>query len=290
MMLNNLRKKLKLANKYYLKSCYYDSPVQQNDFPQHFIPVDLEEYTSKIKAFKQFAVQAIEKVEYGKHRCEILSISYEGTRAFKKLLVFAGVHGNETGGVLAIPGLLSQIEESPAFYRQWSIRIITPVNPIGVLYQSRHNENGCDLNRRFFDSREKGVIVQRKMIDEFQPDMIISLHEAPSIGFLIHPNEQVSDNMVAELLAEVEAKGVQLSEVDYWGRPMKTKGCSRVTGIMKLLAKLIKVEALEDYVSDRKIPVITTESGWAALEMDQRIDSHVHLINSVIRYPRKNSL
>ena len=40
--------RLKLVNRYYLNPCYYDKPVKQQDFPQHFIEVDIEDYYTQV--------------------------------------------------------------------------------------------------------------------------------------------------------------------------------------------------------------------------------------------------
>jgi len=283
-------RQLELALKYYLIACYHDRPVKQSDFPQHFFDVDLKAYEDEIRTYTEFLFSTREIIRYNNVDYPILKISYNEDKAGIRLLVLAGVHGNETGGVLAVPKFLLDIIENPAYYADWAIRIITPVNPVGVVYLSRYNENGCDLNRKFFKSTQKGIEIQTNAIDEFDPHLIISLHEAPSTGFLLHPSSHMPLALTQKILDDIVKNGVRLSQKDYWGRTLKIPGCSQVAGFMKVLSKLIQVQSLDDYVEKRGIPVITTESGWNSPDTFQRIDSHLHLIRSVVKRYQQYSL
>ncbi len=274
--------RLTLGYKYYIAPCYHGEPVKQEDFPQHFIDVDLSLYREELMSFHTFQTYTLDIVEHQEHILPIMRMVWQGEKHHKKLLIFAGVHGNETGGLLAIPKLLTDIQHFSERYEQWEIRIITPVNPIGVLYQSRYNENGCDLNRKMFRSTQKGIVIQRNEIDEFDPDFIVTLHEAPSEGFLIHPSIHVSQPLIDKVLQDVSQQGVNLSIKDYWGRELPQHGCSRVSGMMRRLGNILRVESLDDWVEDREIPVITTESCWNSEDQFQRVDSHVYAVQSVI--------
>lgn len=281
-MLKNIYTKFKLAQKYYFQPCYYDTPTRQNDFPQQFIDVNLNTYVSNLDIHKSFSVQNIKNIKYEQHQLPILKIDNQNTAAPKKLLIMSGVHGNETGGVLAIPKLLDRLENNPLLHQSWHILILTPINPIGVIFQSRQNENGCDLNRNFLESKEPGVEIQRQVIDAFQPNIILSLHESPAHGFLVHPNKYTTPALVNTLLKHTENQGIELSTKDYWGRKLTKKGSSRVNGLLQFLAWLINIQSMESYVEALKIPVITTESGWRSTELYQRVDSHVHFIEGVL--------
>ena len=106
--------------------------------------------------------------------------------------------------------------------------------------------------------------MQRAVIDEFGPEILISLHEAPSPGFLIHPGLHLFPELAAKILASVEEQGIELAIKDYLGRTLAAPGQSSVTGALKMLKNLIAVQSLGDYVAPKGIVEITTESEWGS--------------------------
>jgi len=206
--------KIKQAKKYYLTPCYYDKPVKQTEFPQFYIEVDLDKYYSEVRSLssQHFSVNVVERVRYKGRDLPILelnTINSPTASNAKKLLILAGVHGNESAGTLAILELLRMYNSNPHRFDGYSIKIVTPINPAGTIEMSRHNECGCDLNRKFSTSSQKGIVLQRKIIDAFDPDAIISLHEAPSADFLIHSNKHLSDELLIQILDDIKTSGVR---------------------------------------------------------------------------------
>ena len=125
-------------------------------------------------------------------------------------------------------------------------------------------------------------MLQRKIIDTFQPDAIITLHEAPSPDFLIHSNEYLADELLLKLLEDTKSKGITLAKEDYLGQKLKIPGNSKIKGPLKFLKNLVQVQALGDYAAERDIIEITTESGWNSLDTFQRVNSHVIAISSFV--------
>ena len=277
--------KIKLAYIYYVSPCYYETPVKQFHFPQVFLEVDLEVYYHEIEclASPYFKIDTLETIYYKNKSYPIIGLTQKGARSLdKKLLIVAGVHGNESGGTLAILELLKKYNANPHRFIGWNIKIITPVNPVGANQMSRYNECGCDLNRKLNTSNQKGVLVQRNIVDSFEPDVILSMHEAPSEGFLIHSNEYLKDAVLKKILKETAAKGIQLSTKDYLGQELSMPGNSKISGGLKLLNKIVQVQSLGDYASQKEIVEITTESGWNTADRFQRTNSHVFLLLSLI--------
>lgn len=288
-------KNIKLIHKYYLSPCYYDNPVKQLDYPQVFFEVDLNEYYQKISELstQHFNIDTLETIDYKNQQYPVLRISNKEIgpqNSFKKkLLILAGVHGNESAGTLAILELLKEYNAKPLKFKDWEINIVTPVNPAGTIEMSRYNEYGCDLNRKVKTSLQKGIVLQRAIVDSFKPDVIVNMHEAPSSGFLIHSNEHLDDGLLLKLLKDTENSGIVLSNKDYLGRALKIKGNSKISGVFKLFNKLAKVQALGDYVSEKGIVEITTESGWNSKDRFQRINSHALIVSSLIKNYKKGN-
>lgn len=285
--------KIRLANKYYLSPCYYDSPVKQSDFPQFFFKVDLNTYYQQLVSLSSthFHMDTVEIIQYKNQDLPIIELSKINKSVNsnqKKLLVLAGVHGNESAGTLAILELLSLYNNNPSKFDEWSLKIVTPINPAGTIEMSRYNECGCDLNRKVKKSSQKGIVLQRKIIDSFKPDAIITLHEAPSPDFLIHSNKHLKDKLLFQLLEDIENMGITLATEDYLGQKLKVPGNSKIKGHLKFLKNLVQVQALGDYASKREIIEITTESGWNSQDTFQRVSSHVFVISSFVdNYEKK---
>jgi len=249
LVISNLSQ-LRLVNRYYLNPCYYDEPVKQQDFPQVFLDVDIKKYYSDIGAYASplIKIDTLDYISYKGAQYPILEVNIGSQSAQKRLLILAGVHGNESGGTLAIIKFLEDILADPSKYEEWDVKIITPLNPAGTITMSRYNEHGCDLNRKVESSTQKGIVVQRDIIASFEPEIVVTLHEAPCEGFLIHPGKHLSSELVEKLLNDVTAKGIVLSTEDYLGRELPTPGVSAVKGGLKFLKNMARVETLGDYL------------------------------------------
>ncbi len=72
--------------------------------------------------------------------------AYEfGPKNKSKILILGGIHGDETEGVTAALGLLSEFTKNYSF--DICTTLIPRSNPDGVLLKTRSNFNGVDLNR-----------------------------------------------------------------------------------------------------------------------------------------------
>lgn len=283
----------KTVKKYYLTPCYYDSPVKQSDFPQIFFEVDLDSYYKQLKSLSSpyFNMDTVETIKYKGQDLPIIELTKINKPTISnpnKLLIMAGVHGNESGGTLAILELLSLYNNNPEKFDNWSLKIVAPINPAGTIEMSRYNESGCDLNRKVETSSQKGIVLQREIIDTFKPDAIISLHEAPSSDFLIHSNKHLEEELLFQILEDTKTMGITLAREDYLGQKLKVPGNSKVKGHLKFLKNLVQVQALGDYAAEKDIIEITTESGWNSQDIFQRVNSHVFAISSFVDNYKKD--
>ncbi len=275
--------KIKLAYKYFLTPCPCDVPEIQSDFPQHFLRVNLNDYLSQLNSYKNFRIDTLQTIIYAGTEFPITRILFKGSEAKLRLLIFAGVHGNESGGVLSIPILMDSISTNPTRYMNWEVQVITPINPVGLQFMSRYNENGCDLNRKIKKSNQPGILLQKEVIREFKPDFLITLHESPSRGYFIFPGVHVQKDLIQRILEHLEKNGIELATVDYFGRKLKPPGISNTNkGYLNILKNIIRLQPLADYTDENKIPSLTPESGWQSEDLKQRVNSHVFLINAVI--------
>ncbi len=94
-----------------------------------------------------------------------------------KMGIFAGIHGDEEAGTLAVQELMSWAAEKPEELHDYELHFYPICNPTGRNLGTRHNQSGLDLNREFwYGSIEPEVIYLEEQLRREQYDGIISLH------------------------------------------------------------------------------------------------------------------
>jgi hypothetical protein len=99
----------------YLSRCPAKGPEATADLGFRPVPLDLHDFYVGVRArSSSFEIGELGAVRDGEAEYPILSIRYRGSSARSKLLVVAGVHGNETAGLLAVPAILDLLCTAPA--------------------------------------------------------------------------------------------------------------------------------------------------------------------------------
>lgn len=94
-----------------------------------------------------------------------------------KVGVFAGIHGDEEAGTLAVQELIQWAAEKPEELHDYELHFFPVCNPTGRRLRTRHNHSGLDLNREFwFGSAEPEIIYLESELRRERYDGIISLH------------------------------------------------------------------------------------------------------------------
>ena len=94
-----------------------------------------------------------------------------------RLGVFAGIHGDEPAGVLALVRFLRDLAQTPELAAGYRIYAYPICNPTGFEDNTRHSRRGKDLNREFWQASEEPevyLLEQELWTHEFHG--IISLH------------------------------------------------------------------------------------------------------------------
>lgn len=73
-----------------------------------------------------------------------------GGGEFMQVGIFAGIHGDEDAGPLAVVELAHRIERDPELARGYSLALYPVCNPSGLEVGTRTNRAGRDLNREFW--------------------------------------------------------------------------------------------------------------------------------------------
>jgi len=245
----------------------------------HLEPVNFDEYLSSIKKCG-IPFKTLETIQYEGKDYDILQLD-ANSDAEKRLLIFAGVHGNEFAAALAVIDLLEDIKKNPSFYASWHVQIITPLNPVGLAYQSRYNELGRDINRDFKEYATVGGTLQKRVIESFKPDFLISLHEGPQNGFFIIAEGATPKHLKKRLTEALNAAGVKLASKSFL-RNSITPGYWQKGRVTYFIQKLLGIYTLGRYTYEHKTPELTTESPWADENVLARRKPHLVTIQTVV--------
>lgn len=271
------------AKKFFLSACAANGPEEESDFDIKFTQFKLDEYYLSIRQKRgKFIVNEETSVEHSGKRYPIYRITQSLNSNKPKLLIVAGVHGNEQAALLAIPRIISRLEERPAESLAWDVVILAPVNPIGADARSRYNSEGCDINRDFgtFASNEARVV--RKVISEVKPDLVIATHEGPQSGFFMIATAATSTDIAMKLLAKMQESGIALSNKSFLGIGLNEPGLLKEGSVMSAFKNMIRLGSLGTYLDTMGIGTITTESSWGSPDIEERIESHVIAIMSLV--------
>lgn len=102
-----------------------------------------------------------------------------GDRPELKLGIFAGIHGDEPAGVLALCDLVRALEAAPVRGRGYAIHVYPLINPTGYEEGTRVSRSGKDLNREFWrGSLEPEVALMEREILREKFNGYIALHSS----------------------------------------------------------------------------------------------------------------
>jgi len=94
-----------------------------------------------------------------------------------KVGIFAGLHGDEPGGILGLIELIRALDAHPSVGREYQLWLYPVCNPSGYADGTRQSRGGRDLNREFWkDSAEPEVQLWERELQGHRFNGIISLH------------------------------------------------------------------------------------------------------------------
>jgi len=115
-----------------------------------------------------------------------------------RLGFFAGIHGDETAGVLALAQFAKDLVNNPVLSEGYRLFFYPACNPSGLLAGTRHSHSGKDLNREFWkESAEPEVQLLENEIRSENFHGLVSLHA-----------DDTSDGMYGFVRGAVLSKGL----------------------------------------------------------------------------------
>jgi len=153
---------------------------------------------------------------------------------------------------------------------------------MGVLYGSRYNGDGCDLNRDFRDPRTYEARVIRDFIAAHPPSLIVSLHEGPQDGFMLVVTSEGSKPLAEAAVRTVRQRGFELASSHFAGFPLRTPGLSAEGGGTDLLKWALRLHTLGRFANRLGIGTYTTETSWSSDDFEGRAQAHVVTVEALL--------
>jgi hypothetical protein len=273
--------------RYHLWRRAFDHPARDPSLDVVELPYAPDELKATLSdAAHGIGVEVVERLRFRDRLHEVLSVALGPRSARARVLVLAGVHGNEHAGVLACPEIVRRLREGPAASRDVHVRLVLPVNPVGAIERSRFNAEGYDINRDFVHFSTPEARLVRRLVEEVQPTFVVSLHEGPQDATFFFANPEVGEDRSSRLARRLAAAGTTLATRDYFGRTLSPAGVAGPSLATRALTRawehLLGMQATNGYASRLGIPEITLESSWRSPDHAARLSAHVAMVLAVV--------
>ncbi len=124
-----------------------------------------------------------------------------------KVIITAGVHGNESAGVATVVNVLERIIHDPYIRTNFDFVIFPYLNPRGLTDNMRRLGNNIDLNRTFPGGKspqQKITEMVRNNLKDESFDLGLDLHEAPfREHFFVIKMHENDNGLTSAVLADV---------------------------------------------------------------------------------------
>ncbi len=146
------------------------------------------ELVYRMSAKAGFRPRVLGKIDSDGASIPILSLSRKNKGLSPRILIAAGIHGDEPAGPHAILSLLERFPEEWPEFAGCHVEIVPLINPTGFDLRQRSNKFGTDLNRAFGSPAPPAEI--RFLMDDYRRrsiDLFVDLHEdVDTPGFYLY--------------------------------------------------------------------------------------------------------
>jgi murein peptide amidase A len=204
-----------------------------------------------------------------------------GKRKPRRVLISAGIHGDEPAGIETILSFLENKYYSP-YIKDWEITLLPCINPHGYEYGIRENHNEKDLNRLFKEAQSVTEVSFAQSVLSTPFELTIELHEDnESSGYYLYQKgidvkddkigfeiiDTIKNIMPINMDDEIDGtsadrgvigKAIDISKMDWW--PMA------IYGLSKGVDRCLTLETASQF------------------DMSIRVDAHLTAINTALNY------
>ena len=192
----------------------HHEPFQATQSPVRDLSNVQKSIEASVSGSAYLSFKEIGSVEYDGFSAPIWCVSFRVEEPVSyKILINAGIHGNEPAGVAFVLQWLEQLAQNPDQHRSVAVDIIPMVNPWGWVHDIRFNRDGIDINRDFstFDSQEARIITT--FLEDRHYDLMLDLHEDPSAsGFYVYQYGNKDISIAESLIDTIRNMGYPIEE------------------------------------------------------------------------------
>ncbi|MBU2547090.1 MAG: DUF2817 domain-containing protein [Proteobacteria bacterium] len=159
-----------------------------DDLPEKRSVRDVEDRLRRAAAASdRLTLRSIGKVTCGRFQAPLWLVVFSPEKAARhRVLIDAGVHGNEPAGVESALDFIDELTRNPGRYENIEFHVLPLVNPWAWAHDVRYNKDGIDVNRDFssFHAREAALV--DRFVTGTRYDLIVDHHEDPEgSGFYV---------------------------------------------------------------------------------------------------------
>ena len=121
-------------------------------------------------------IKTLGNIKNSKNNYPFIKITL-GQNQSKRILISAGIHGDEPAGIETICAFLES-RKYKKYLNKWSFTILPCINPYGYEYNTRENHDKIDLNRMFrVDLPPAEVKLTQSIFEASYFNLTLELHE-----------------------------------------------------------------------------------------------------------------
>ena len=239
------------------------------------VPVELDSFYRRLEALagKAPAFELV-RVPAGKLRLPLVHVGPVG-EGKRRLLVVAGLNGDEVSASLAALSILADVRRSPERYEGVAVHVVAPANPGGLAQLSAGNAAGCDVSRDFGPFRTLEARAIAGVLHSVRPDLVVSLRDALAGEMRVTGSESVPRSLVRAAGDEVVDEGI----------PLVRPG-SRFLFFGESVAIADGEGSLASYGERLGIGTLVAEAPGASDDLRMRIGGHLAAARATARYLR----
>lgn len=216
----------------------------------------------------------------------IISLSRKVTTFAPRILIAAGIHGDEPAGPHAILSLLESYRTDWPELSPYHVEIVPLINPTGFDRRQRTNWQGIDLNRTFGSASPPPEI--RALTNDYRRrriDLFIDFHEdVDTPGFYLYelsPNEE--ESLGRPVIKALRESGFPVNNSEIIeGMPAQEGLILRATRSMPRYFRKGAPQGL--YMKKLGTPRTLTFETPPSIPMDQRVSMHLLSLRTTLKH------
>lgn len=142
-----------------------------------------------------------------------------GDNSLPAMIIQAGVHGDESGGIEAALRLLETLAEGTSPLRKHRLIVIPCANPSGFADKTRVNRAGQDINRQFHAQMTQESSAIRRLLVLQSAAVVVELHtDSHTPGFYLFELRKEGQSSLGQVILEtLTRRGYPVEEEPFFG-------------------------------------------------------------------------